>query len=100
MNMKKPTMTYRFMIIFTIVVGAVTIALLFLPDFDLLSIVLACATLGGLIGGKSSYEEQGRQRLQQSYRLAFEWLLLVILAAFAFIAGSEWFGMEKERYSF
>jgi len=95
MNTKKTTMTYRFMIIFTIIVGVVSIVLLFLPDFDLLSIVLACAALGGLIGGKSGYEERERLCLQQSYRLAFEWLLLVLLAVFAFIVCSKWIGIGE-----
>jgi hypothetical protein len=95
MNKRMPTVTYHFMIIFTIVAGSIGIALLFLPDFDLLSIVLSCAALGGLIGGKASYEERDRQRLQQSYKGAFEWLLLVLLAAFALIASSEWLGFGE-----
>jgi hypothetical protein len=88
------------MITFTIVVGVIGIALLFLPDSDLLSIILACAALGGLIGGKTNYEERDRQRLHQSYRKAFEWLLLVLLAAFVFISCSKWFGIGEEATLF
>ncbi|NIV14239.1 MAG: hypothetical protein GWN62_24095 [Aliifodinibius sp.] len=95
MNTRKPRATCDFMIIFTVAVGVIGIALLFLPDFDLLSIVLSCAALGGLIGLKASYEERDRQRLQQSFKGAFEWLLLVLLAAFAFIASEEWFGFGE-----
>jgi hypothetical protein len=95
MDTKKPRLTYRFMIIFTIIVGVISIALLFLPDFDLLSIVLSCAALGGLIGGRASYETIDRQRLRNSYKGAFEWLLLFLLFAFAFIASSEWFGFGE-----
>jgi hypothetical protein len=95
MNTNKTIVTYRFMIIFSIVVGVICIALLFLPDFDLLSLVLALAFLGGLIGGENSYEERDRQHFQQSYKPAFEWLLLVLLAAFAFIACSKWFGFGE-----
>ena len=93
MNTRNPIVTYRFMIIFAIVVGIIGIAILFLPDSDLLSFMLTLAFLGGLIGGENSYDEQDRQRLQQSYKPAFEWLLLVLLAAFAFIACSKWFGI-------
>jgi hypothetical protein len=95
MNTRKPRVTYRFMIIFTVVVGITGIPLLLLPDFDLLSIMISCAALGGLIGGATGYEERERHRLSQSYKSAFEWLLLVLLAAFAFIASSEWFGFGE-----
>jgi C4-dicarboxylate transporter len=91
----QPKVTYRFMIILTLVVGVIGIPLLFLPDFDLISIVLSCATLGGLIGGQASYEQQARQCLQMGYKGAFEWLILVMLAAFAFIASSQWFGFGE-----
>ena len=100
MNTKRPRVTYRFMIIFAIVVGVVSIAVLYLPDSDLLSIMLACAALGGLIGGKTSYEERDRQRLQQSYEPAFEWLLLVWLAALPSLLGHNGLALEKEQHSF
>ncbi len=100
MHTRKPRVTYHFTIVFTIVVGIASILILFLPGFDILSIGLSCATLGGLIGGNSSYKEHNRQLLLQSYRPAFEWLLLVLLAAFAFIAGSEWFGFGDETVIF
>ena len=96
MSSKNPRVTYHFMIVFTIVVGVLGIVILFLPDFDLLSIVLSCAALGGLIGGSSSYEVHDRRRLQQSYKPAFEWLLLVLLLAFGFNAGSEWFSLGED----
>jgi len=83
------------MIILTLVVGVIGVPLLFLPDFDLLSIVLSCATLGGLIGGQAGYGERDRQRLQRGYKVAFEWMILVLLAAFAFIASSQWFGFGE-----
>jgi len=95
MNTRKPTVTYCFMIILTLVVGLIGIPLLFLPDFDLLSIVLSCAVLGGLIGGWDGYEQRDRQRLQRGYKVAFEWLILVLLAALAFIASAQWFGFVE-----
>jgi hypothetical protein len=93
MNTRRLPVTYQSMIVFTIAVGIVGIVLLLLPDFDLLSMVLSCAALGGLIGGEPGYENQDRRRLAQSYKPAFEWMLLVLLAAFAFKAGSEWSGL-------
>jgi len=83
------------MIILTLVVGLIGIPLLFLPDFDLLSIVLSCAVLGGLIGGWDGYEQRDRQRLQRGYKVAFEWLILVLLAVLAFIASAQWFGFVE-----
>jgi membrane protease YdiL (CAAX protease family) len=93
MNKNKPMVNYRFMIIFAIVVGFIGIAILLLPDFELGSFLLAASALGGLIGGSNSYEEFDRQRLKQSYRMAFEWLLLVLLIAYVLIELSIWFGV-------
>ena len=89
----KPIVSYHFMLILAIIVGIVGIALLFLPDFELLALMLTLAVLGGLIGGTNGYEEKDRQRLKDGYKSAFEWLLLVLLAAFALIEGSRWFGV-------
>ena len=100
MNTKKVTVTYRCMNILLIIVGVISIALLFLPDFELLSFILALAVLGGLIGGENNYVERDRQHLQQSFMPAFGWLLLVLLAAFAFIACSKWFGVGEGATSF
>ena len=76
---------YRLMLILALVVGIVSIVLQFLPDFGILAFMLSLAALGGLIGGESSYEERERQQLRQSYKLAFEWMLLVIMAFYAVI---------------
>ena len=81
------------MLILAIVVGVISVALLFLPDFDLLAFMLTVAVLGGLIGGTNGYEEPDRQRLIHAYKFAFEWLLLVLLTAYALIACSKWFGV-------
>jgi hypothetical protein len=96
MNMKnKNVVSYRLMSILALIVGMIGIALQFIPDSGILSFMLTAAVLGGLIGGKNSYEEQDRQQLGQSYRKAFEWLLLVVLAAYALIELSKLFaGME------
>jgi hypothetical protein len=96
MKKKKSVVNYHFMIIFTIIVGVIGVALQFLRDFELLSFMLPLAALGSLIGGSNGYEERDRQQIRRSYKTAFEWLLLVILAAYAFIACSRWFGaLEK-----
>jgi uncharacterized membrane protein (DUF4010 family) len=96
MNMKnKPMVGYRLMTILALIVGIVGIVLQFLPDFRLLAFMLTTVVLGSLIGGSNNYEEQDRQQLGRSYRKAFEWLLLVVLAAYALIELSKWFvGIE------
>lgn len=81
------------MLILAIIIGIIGVALLFLPDFELLALMLTLAVLGGLIGGTNDYEELDRQRLTHGYKSAFEWLLLVLLAAFALIEFSRWFGV-------
>lgn len=92
MNMKnKNVISYHLMVILALIVGIIGILLQFIPDFGLLSFMLTTAVLGGLIGGRNGYEEQDRQQLGQSYSRVFEWLLLVILAAYALVELSKWF---------
>lgn len=100
MGTKKITINYRFMNILLIIVGAISMALLFLPGFDILSFLLALSVLGGLMSQKNNYAEQDRRHLQQSVMTAVEWLLLILLAAFALIASSRWLGMADGVVSF
>jgi hypothetical protein len=96
MNTKKRlVVNYRFMIVFTIIVGVIGIVLLFIPNFELISFVLTASALGGLIGGSNGYEERDLQLLEKSYKKVFEWLFLLSLAASAFLALSSLFvGLE------
>jgi len=92
MNTKnKNVINYRVMSILALIFGVIGIALQFVPDFGLLTIMVTTAILGGVIGGRNSYEEQDRQQLEQSFRRVFEWLLLVVLAAYALIELAKWF---------
>ena len=91
MNKKnKSKVSYRSMCILAIIIGGVSIILQFTPGWEFFSFFLSVPVLGGLIGGSSSYEEQDRQQLRQSYKTAYEGLLLVIMVAYAFIVSSKW----------
>jgi hypothetical protein len=91
MNKKnKSKVSYRSMSILAIIVGGFSIIFQFVPDWEFFTFFLSVPVLGGLIGGSSGYEEQDRQQLHQSYKTAYEWLLLVIMAAYAFIELSKW----------
>jgi len=76
---------YRFMIILAVIIGLIGIALQFMPGWEFFTFFLCLAVLGGLIGGSGGYDEQDRRQLRQSYKTAFEWLLLVMMVAYAFI---------------
>jgi hypothetical protein len=92
MNTKKRIkINYRFMIVFTLIVGVIGIALQFIPDFELISLMLTISALGGLVGGINGYEEGDRQQLEKSYKTVFEGLLFIALAASAFQAFSRLF---------
>jgi hypothetical protein len=82
---KRPFINYRFMIVFTIIVGVIGIVLLLIPDFELLTFMLTVSALGSLIGGSAGYEERDRQQLEKSYKTVFEWLFLMTLVAYAFL---------------
>jgi hypothetical protein len=92
MNTKKRIkINYHFMIVFTLIVGVIGIALQFIPDFELISLMLTISALGSLVGGSNGYEERDRQQLEKSYKTVFEGLLLIALAATAFQAFSRLF---------
>lgn len=81
--------TYRFMSILAVIAGSVGILLQFTSLGDL-TLILAVPVLGGLIGGRNDYEPKERLQLERSFQVAFEWLLLVLLFAYAFVLLSKW----------
>ena len=88
-----PRVGYRTMIVLAVIVGAFGIALQFMPDGEILSFMLSVAVLGGLIAGTDAYNERERQQLRQSYKIAYEWLLLAIMSAYALILVSRSFNI-------
>ena len=101
MNKKnKFKVSYRSMNILAVIVGGVGIILQFMPDWEFFSFFLSVPVLGGLISGGSSYEEQDRQQLRQSYKTAYEGLLLVIMIAYAFIEFSKWLAPANRAFNF
>ena len=81
---------YHFMAVLAVVVGAVTVALQLIPGFELISFVLSVAALGGLMSATPSMDDQACQPLNSSYKTALEWLLLIVMAAYALIELSRW----------
>ena len=84
---------YHTMIVLALIAGGFGIALQFIKDGEMLAFMVSLAALGGLIGGGNNYNEHDHQQLGQSYRTAFEWLLLAIMAAYAFIVFSGWWNI-------
>jgi hypothetical protein len=91
---------YRFWIIYALIVGVIGIALQFIPDFELLSLMLTISALGALVGGSNGYEERDRQQLEKSYKMVFEGLLFIALAASAFQAFSKLFAILEGPVAF
>jgi FtsH-binding integral membrane protein len=83
-----------------LIAGGFGIAVQFMPDGEILAFMVSTAALGGLIGGSNDYNEQDRQQLRQSYKTAYEWLLLAIMAAYAFIVISRWLHIIEGGVSF
>ena len=92
--------SYRSMSILAIIVGGLGILFQFMPDLEFFSFFLSVPVLGGLISGSSGYEEQDRQQLRQSYKIAYEGLLLVIMFAYAFIEFSKWLAPANGAFNF
>jgi hypothetical protein len=89
-------LTYHGMTTLAIVVGIVSIALQFLPGWDLMAYMLSGAALGGLAGGFSGYSEDERQHLEHSYKTDFEWLLLAVMVIYAIILLAQWLNFASE----
>jgi len=99
-TMKRMLVNYRFWIIYALIVGVIGIALQFIPDFELLSLMLTISALGALVGGSNGYEERDRQQLEKSYKMVFEGLLFIALAASAFQAFSKLFTILEGPVAF
>jgi hypothetical protein len=83
------------MIILAVMAGAFSIAVLLMPDGEILSFMLSMAVLGGLIGGSKAYNERERQQLRQSYQITFEWLLFAMMIAYVTILASRWLNVME-----
>lgn len=91
MNMKNGRrLNYRTMIVLALIAGGLGIALHLLPDGENLAFMLSVSVLGSLIGGSKDYNTREREQLSQSYKAAYEWLLLAIMIAYALILSSRW----------
>ena len=88
------------MSILALIIGGIGILLQFMSGWEFFTFFLSVPVLGGLIGGNGGYEEQDRQQLCQSYKTAYEWLLLVIMAAYAFIELSKWLDPTNGAFNF
>jgi len=96
---RKPSLLieYHSMAVLAVVVGVLTIALQLVPGFELIAFMLSVAALGGLLSGSTPHDDQAPQRLANSYKVGFESLLLIIMAAYALIEVSSWLGFQGVR---
>ncbi|MGC1378383.1 MAG: hypothetical protein WA821_19280 [Anaerolineales bacterium] len=86
--------SYRSMALLALIVGLLCIVLQFTPGWEVLAFMLSVAVFGGLVGGSRAYDERDRQQLGRSYKTAYEWLLLIVMAAYIFSGLSAWLHME------
>ena len=93
-------MNYRTMLVLALVAGGFGIVLQFVPDGEILAFMVSLAALGGLIGESNDYGEQDRRHLTQSYKTAYEVLLLLIMFAYAAILGSRWLNITEAAATF
>jgi hypothetical protein len=101
MNTKnRRRVNYHTMIVLALVAGVFGIVFQFMPDGGSLSFMVSVVALGGLVGGSKDYEERDRQQLRRSYKTAYEWLLLAVMVAYAFILISSWLNIMEEAVIF
>lgn len=88
------TATYQVLCVLAVAVGLVSVGVQFVPGWELLAFMLSLAAIGGLVGGRNQYEALERERLDGSYKPAYEWLLLILMVAYAFNALAGWLPVE------
>ncbi|GAP15909.1 hypothetical protein LARV_03704 [Longilinea arvoryzae] len=81
---------YFYMIVLAIIVGVLGLVLQFIPGFEILAFVLVAAALGGLLGGSRRFAGKELNYARRYFKIAFDWMLLTILAAYALIVLSQW----------
>lgn len=83
--------TYKMMIVFSLFSGVMSFAIQFLEGFELLGFLLAVTGMGGLFGGERGKEASGPRLMEKSFKLAFEWLIMILMLAFTFLVFSNIF---------
>jgi hypothetical protein len=97
---KKYFYTYQMMIVFSLVCGVMSIVVQLLEGFEAIGFVLAVSGIAGLTGvwkGKTASEPH---LAEKCYKTAFEWLLLVIMVAMAFLMTSNGFRIFPKANDF
>lgn len=86
MNTKKRfVMSYRMMIIIALVAGAVSIGFQLVEGFEMLGFMLAVSGIATLFGVNKVAIDSQPSLPEKSFKTAFEWLLLIMMAAMAFL---------------
>jgi hypothetical protein len=92
MNTKKPfEYSYRMMIATALASGVLSIVFLLLEGLELISYFLAVAGIAILIGGGKLAAKTEPNLPEKSFKTAFEWLLLIMMAAMVFLMTSNGF---------
>ena len=86
MNTKKRFFyNYRAMIIITLICGFMSIIMQLFAGFELPGFMLAVVGIGSFWGNSKGIASSERQLPEKSFKTAFEWLLLIMMAAMAFL---------------
>jgi hypothetical protein len=88
---KKFVYSYQMMIVFALMCGVLSLAIQFLEGYEALVLVLAASGIAGLVGGGKGKAASEPQLLEKSFKTSIEWLLLILVFAFAFLMTSNIF---------
>jgi hypothetical protein len=92
MNTKKHfVFSYRMMIISALLCGVMSIIFQLFDGFEGIVLILSAAGIGSLFGGLKGKDDQEPHLPEKCFKTAFEWLLLIIMFAFAFLINSNIF---------
>ncbi len=84
------TENYHYMIVLAIIVGILSLVLQFFPGYEILAFVLVVVAMGGLLSGSHQFAGKDRNYTRRYFKIAFDWLIVTLLVAYASIVLSQW----------
>ena len=89
-SLQKKTVSFRSAIFLALLGGIFGLAILFLPDMDLVTFFECGAAMVLLFSGDQYFTEGDQKRIRQTLKTAFAWQFLAVLIVFAFFEATKW----------
>lgn len=97
---KKFVYSYKMMIVFSLYCGVMSLVAQLFEGFEAIGLVLAASGIAGLSGVWKGKTPSVPHLAEKCYKMTFEWLLLIMMAAMAFLMTSNGFKVFPKANDF